>query len=252
MSFRKLVLLSALVALLGLSLVYGIKYEFTPSNTIAKTSVTQRGSQGWIIHSASPNTQLLVFAYSGDAGGFVQASVRISGQYEQQEFYNDTTGKGTFINVPTTVDFNGTTSTDLQNPLVITLPDYRGNYTVYGTYGSASLQNVIVNLSVNQIGEVILNFGSSPPPPLGHLTVVAVWSDGVARAVQASVTITGPESLNATTHDQYADTQAVFTLQPGVYNVTATYDALTPKNYTVTVTAGGFAEALFWWSVPPS
>jgi hypothetical protein len=249
MSFRRLVLFSALTALLALSLVYGIRYEFIPSNT-AKTSLTSTSSHGWTVFGL-PEAQLLIFAYSGEAGGFVQASVSMTGQYLEQEAYNDSTGKERLLYVPTTFDFNGTTSTDLQNPLVIIIPNYGGNYTVYGTYGSASLHNVTWNLSEDEhLGEVILNFGSSPPPPLGHLWV-GVWYNNAGGFVKASVAITGPESLNATTHDETSEAQAVFTLPPGAYTVTATYASFAPKTETVTLTAGGFASTYFSFSAPP-
>ena len=247
-SFRRLILISVLMALLGVGLVYGIRYEFQPRNSRQTPTIVQSPDLPVPVTS-----DLLVFAYSSDAGGFVQASVTITGPELN----------GTTIQIPTNPtpnstayvtiseeSFNGTTTTDLQNPL--TFNGYPGLYSVSGTYDSAPPQNMTVNMTELGFSEVVFNFGSSPPPPLGHLFVCAFNSvmqpDGSVTGgfVQASVNITGPESLNATIRDSQVN-PSVFTIVPGVYTVVATYGSAALQSETANVTAGSFAGAFFWF-----
>ena len=233
LTFRKVILLSVLTVLLGVSLVYAIGYEFKP-----KSSTSSRPPGGLAIPI---DAHLFVFAYSGDS--FVQASVTITGP----ESPNPAFDNGTLVNATT---LNGTTSTNLQNPLRFQV--WPGVYSVFGTYGSAPPQNATANvMEIGSYGEVVLNFGSSPAPPLGHIVVSAwYWGESSGSFVHASVTITGPEYHYGTIRASDSD-PSVFTVKPGVYSVFGTYGSAPPQSATVNVTAGGFAGALLDFSSNP-
>lgn len=231
MSFRKFLLFSVLTALLGFSLVYALSIEYTPGSTTKTGFSSPR--PGTIISLA---TYLLVFAYDGDnvssgSLGFVQASVAIDG-----------TG------------YNGTTSADLQNPLIFTL-SHTGVYSVSGVYNSSVLQNVSVQVtSLGGVFDAFLNFGSSPLPPLGHIWIEA-WgtSQGpnylTSGPVQASVSISGPEQHNGTTASAHAlppEGGLIFSVQPGNYTVSVTYGSET-QNETLSVEAGQTLPCCFWF-----
>jgi PKD repeat protein len=74
---------------------------------------------------------------------------------------------GSFVQVPVTVigpeNHTGMTTTDRWNPLSFTVAP--GEYSVSGTYDSATPQTASVNVSAGNYGDVLLNFGSSSPPP---------------------------------------------------------------------------------------
>ena len=244
LTFKKVILLSALTMLLGVSLVYAVSYEFKPNNSPQTDPMS---------HSFAPpglsipfDAHLRVFAYLND--GLVQASVTITGPELPNPFDN-----GAPVNVTT---LNGTTSTDLQNPLRFLV--WPGVYSVFGTYGSAPPQNATVSVTESgYYGEAVLNFGSSPPPPLGHIIVEAWYeSSNGGSFVQASVTIIGPlpffdTRINGTICANEVD-PSVFTVAPGVYSVFGTYGSAPPQNATVTVMAGGFAGVFLDFSgFPP-
>lgn len=233
-----MLLISALIVLVVVSLVFALGYEFKPEgSTQVETTfpVIQSPNPPGLAHlELSAEAHLYVFAYSDD--GFVQASVTITGPDPPNPRFADV------ISINATV-LNGTTSTDLQNPLGFRL--WPGMYSVVGTYGSASPRSVIVNATDSgTYGEVILNFGSSSPPPLGHIILSAwYWSESGGSFVQASVTITGPESLNGTTRTN-DNGRSVFTVTPGVYSVVGAYGSAPLQNATAKVVAGGFAELI--------
>jgi len=255
LTFKRLTLLSVLSIVLGVSLVYVVGYEFGPKNP-TQSLPTSSDSQSNGNTDASAGTaidfaaHLLVFAYSSEAASFVQASVTVTGPESPvnvaQVLTNGTVINKTFLNET----LNGTTTTDLQNPLSFTvLP---GVYCIGGTYGSAQPQSATVNVTaIGSYGEAVLNFGSSSPPPLGHIIVAATYLHGggspgplpFLEYLQASITITGPETLNGTTStDEWNPT--VFTVLPGAYSVFATYESAT-QNATVNVTVGNFARVPF-------
>ena len=252
LTFKKLILLSVLTVLLGVSLVYAMGYMFKPKSSL-QTGSTYSNFTPPAIASMAPiipifTSKVLVFAYSGD--GFVQASVTITGpKSPNPPLYN-----GAPVNVTT---LNGTTSTDLQNPLFF---DYvwPGVYSVSGTYQSAPPQNITVNVASGSYCDVFLNFGSVPLPPLGHI-FVAAWYTGnksggasqtISILVQASVTITGPESHNGTTNGSFYS-PLMFTVPPGEYSVFGTYDSWPSQMETVNVTAGSGSVAGFVFGDEP-
>jgi hypothetical protein len=238
-------MISMLAVLLGVSLIYALGYRLKPNSSTqinTMSPIPQYSGPQQLGHLPIPfEPHLYIFAYSDD--GFVQASVTITGP----ESPNPPFDNGAPINAST---LNGTTSTNLQNPLRFRL--WPGVYSVSGTYGSASPRNVIVNATEpDSYGEVVLNFGSSSPPPLGHIIVSAwYWSETSGSFVQASVTITGPESLNGTIRDDYLD-PSVFTVEPGVYSLVGTYGLAPPQNATVNITARSFAGLIIDFSPYP-
>lgn len=254
-TFKKLILFSALTVILGASLVFAMRYEFTPEN-MKQTLPTSTGS-----HSTGGGTvqeviaHIIVFAYSGDAGGFIQASVMVEGPASPITVPTIFVGNGsvtdeTFVNET----LNGTTTTNLQDPLSFTvIPG--GVYSIVGTYGSATAKSATVNVTErDSYSEVVLNFGSSLPPPLGHIIVAATYFHPgtipgplpFLEYLNASITITGPETLNGmTSTDEWNPT--LFTVLPGVYSVFATYGSAT-QNATVNVTAGSFVRVPFDFS----
>lgn len=286
-SLRTLILVSALTVLLGVSLVYTIRYEFAPKNT-PQTSPTSTGGQLSGSHYAGvpaldlygnpegfapglytpTKARLVVFAYSSDAGGYVQASVTITGPKPVNgtmlrvpnliKWTNGSIGWTLTLKAVTEESFNGTTMADLQNPLIFTV--WPGVYSVFGTFGSAPPQNETVNLTDGSYGDIYLNFGSSPPQPMGHL-IVDAWDCDVENFVHASVTITGQESLSATTTGIETN-PSVFTVLPGVYTVTGAYDSAPLQTETATgrygsaatvnVTAGEFDFIFLIFNRPPS
>jgi hypothetical protein len=128
-----------------------------------------------------------------------------------------------------------------------------GVYSVVGTYRSAPPQNITVSASEC---DVILNFGSSSPPPLGHILIEAYYTgnesggDYLSHPVQASVTVVGAELHNGTTTTSYYD-PLIFTVAPGVYSVFGTYNPAPPQNITVEVAAGSDSYALFVFGDAP-
>lgn len=253
MTLRELIVLSLLTVLLGVGLVYTMGYMFKlPSSQ--RTSSTSYAYVPPIIGSSAPmaiplSGKVLVYAYSD--GDFVQASVTISGPESPNPYLNKP------VNVTT---LNGTTSTDLQNPLVFD-GMWPGVYSVLGTYGSAPPQNETVNVPNLSYCDVLLNFGSVPLPSLGHIFVTA-WCTGNKSSdnsqttlVQASVTIVGPESHNGTTNDSFLS-PLMFTVAPGEYSVFGTYKSWPQQMQTVNVTAASGVAAVFIfgdqpWHPPP-
>ncbi len=263
LTFKKLVLLSVLTVLLGVSLVYAIGYEFKPKSSTQTGPTSSTFTPPGIAPLCSGH--LLIFAYDGsnhsDGGSsFVQASVTITGP----EFPitvpvfvgNGSTITKTFVNET----LNGTTTTDQQSPLMFTVAP--GQYSVFGTYSSAQPQNETVDVTPGSYCDAFLNFGSLPLPPLGHIIVTAWYTgnqssgDSQTRLVQASVTITGPESHNGTTNDTDYYNPLMFTVAPGQYSVFGTYSSAQPQNETVDVTAGSYSAAVLIfgdapWRPPP-
>jgi hypothetical protein len=258
LTFKKMILFSVLTVLLGVSLVYAMGYMFKPKNSL-QTSSTSYNFAPPGIASVAPmappfRSKVLVFAYSD--GGFVQASVIITGP----ESPNPPSYNGAPINVTM---LNGTTTTDLQNPLMFD-GMWPGTYFVFGTYESAPPQNVTVNVAVGSYCDVFLDFGSLPLPALGHIFVMAWYTgnqsigDSQTTLVQASITITGPESLNGTTNGPDTDfwSPLMFTVAPGEYSVFAAYNSWPQQMETVNVTAGSGSAAVFSfgdepWRPPP-
>lgn len=219
-----------LTVFLGISMVYALGYFFKPEDLGSRPF-------GAILVQG----HLFVFAYSG--GEFVQASVVVTGS----ETPMISSINGTPVSAITR---NGTTSTDLQNPLrFLVLP---GTYFVSGTYGSTSVENVTVGITDDgQYREVVLNFGSSSPPRLGHVIVCAWYSSaGSGSYVEASVVITGPESVSGVTRASYPE-PAVFTMEPGAYSITGTYGSAPPQSATVDVKAGEFAKVVLYFGGEP-
>jgi hypothetical protein len=150
MTFKKLILLSALTVLLGVSLVYAMSYEFKPSPWLPSTGT------------------LSVSAY--------HAVKQPDGSYA-----------GSYVQVPVTVtgpeSHNGTTTTDGWNPLNFTVVP--GQYTVSGTYENITPVTVTANVSAGSDVNVFLNFGSSPPPPLSPTPT----AEGVDDGLQLTMTL---------------------------------------------------------------
>lgn len=227
LTFKKVILLSVLMVLSGVSLVYALSLEFKLGNS------TQTGPTPYIFalpsmqHSLA--SELLIYGYDGDnqssgSSSFVQASVTITGT----EYHNVTT------------------SADPQTPLKVRLMP--GEYSVSGTYGSTKPQNVTVKVTSGSVYDAFLNFGSSPLPPLGHIVIVA-WYTGVqsngdfeSLTVRASVTIAGPQQYSSTTSTDLDD-PLILTVTPGEYLVFGTYGSAIPQNETVSVAAGGYIGA---------
>lgn len=235
LTFKKAVLLSVLCVLLGVGMIYGISYEFQPAPKFTPPLMAPLYS-----------SRLLVYAYDGDnhsdGSSFVQASVTITGPHSPitMPVYagNNSTIVKTFVNET----YNGTTTTDPQSPLLFwVLP---GEYSVVATYGLN--QPHIETLNVTPPGgycDLFLNFGSVPLPPLGHIIVTA-WYTGNESSplVQASITISGPESHGGTTTPNYLE-PLVFTVAPGEYTVVGTYGSAQPQTKIVKVIAGRSSSA---------
>ena len=261
LTFKKVVLFSVLVVMLGVSMVYSINYGFNVNYESKPEKVKQVffASPDQIpspllppIHPGPNLGYLLVFAYSGTiqpdgnyTGSFVQASVTVTGPLPDTNNYTGTTTaelKNSFI-----IGGWGESTTDLQNPLIFPLSP--GEYYVSGTYGSAQ-QNATVD--VQGWASVVFNFGSSPFPTFYILSVEAWYTPpetyynilhaspgediyiagGIngSTPVQASVTVTGMESYDGMTITHPYE-HLVFILEPGEYLVSATYDS--EKQYTI-------------------
>jgi hypothetical protein len=241
LTFKKVILLSMLMVMLGVTVVYalGLELKIGSSTRLGPTSPTfvPPGMQ----HPLT--SELLIYGYDGDnqssvSSSFVQASVTINGtEYP-----------------------NVMTSADPQNPLRVWLMP--GQYSVSGMYGSAIPQNVTVNLTTSGTAyDAFLNFGSSPLPPLGQVAIYA-WYSGIQPSgdfeslpVRASVTIAGPQEYNGTTSTDLDD-PLILTVTPGDYLVFGMYGSAIPQNETVSVAAGSFiGVALFFgdatFSPPP-
>jgi hypothetical protein len=230
LTFKKVILLSVLTVLLGVSFVYAIGYEFKPkSSTQTGPTSSTFTPTGFIPPGIAPfySGHLVIFAYNGSnqsdgSSSFVQASVTVTGSESH----------------------NGTTTTDSQNPLIFTVTP--GEYSVFGTYDSASPQNETVNVTSGSYCDAFLNFGSVRLPSLGHILVTAWYTSKQSSGellsyfVQASVTVTGSESHNGTTTTDYYD-PLIFTVTPGEYSVFGTYDSASPQNVTVNVTPGSYS-----------
>lgn len=251
-SFTRLVLISALMVVLGVAMVYGMRYEFQPRTTLKANSESTSVQTNSYPLAGGPTpvpvvSYVLVFAYAGNDEGFVQASVTIAGPLVNGTAMENQTlvSNGTIYYLRS---FNGTTTTDLQNPLLLQLFP-AGVYTLSATYGSSPPQNLTLNVTgYGSQYQAVFNFGSSPPPPMGHLLVEAfVTSNGYGTYVPASVTITGPESFNAT----LIGGASMFTVAPGAYTITATYGSFLQQTDTANVTDGGFALAFFYNGPPP-
>jgi hypothetical protein len=180
-------------------------------------------------------------------GGFVQASVTVIGPE----------------------NFTGTTTTDVQNPLTFTV-NKDGLYSVLGICGSFPPQNVTVylgngwsNNTYAPLGgcyfEAVLNFGSSPAPSIGTISVSAYyeslekWINGTGYScslVEASVVVTGPENFTGmTTTDTF--NPLTFTVVPGQYSMSVTYGSLPPQNETVNVQDGGYYPVTVFFGSGP-
>jgi hypothetical protein len=146
-------------------------------------------------------------------------------------------------------NFTGTTTTDLQNPLTFPLCGFT-QYYVLGTYGSLPPQNATGDVDETQgRAVVVLNFGSCPPPPIGTISVSALRETylpgpcpGSQEALAASVVVTGPENFTGTTTTDLTNL-LTFTVVPGQYSVTVTYDSLPPQNETINVSEGCWSVA---------
>lgn len=240
LTFRKLILFSTLTIILGVGLVYGMSVQFRTGNQTQKTPTS---------HNPQPlgeipvsEAHILVFAYVWNDGGFVQSSVTAFGQLSPPVAVVNVETKE--LESITNETDNGTTTTDVQNPLIFTVSP--GVYSILATYADAPPQNITINATDSSYNDAIFNFGSSPPPPLGHIIVIAEQSDPSVIAfdyLQASVSITGPETLNGTTSGNEWN-PTVFTVAPGTYSVFATYGSAA-KNATAIVTAGNFTALLF-------
>jgi hypothetical protein len=255
LTFRKLVLLSVLTVLLGVSLVYMMGYIF-------RVQSSQQTKSTWYTYAppligpyapmASPlSGKLLVYAYSG--GNSVQASVTITGPQDPNPPLNNSVPVGV-------TTLNRTTSTDLQNPLIFD-GMWAGKYSVIGTYGSEPPQNETVKVPVGDYCDVFLNFGSVSLPPLGHIFVAAWYTGNKSRgdsqtiSAYASVTISGPESHNGTTNASFWS-PLMFTVAPGEYSVVGMYESWPLQKQTVSVTAGSGSPVVFIfgdepWHPPP-
>lgn len=263
-SFTRLVLISALIVLLGVAMVYGMRYEFQPRTTSKPSSESTSGQTNSYSSAGAPglatpaDSYVLVFAYDGGSQGFVQASVTIAGVTLVSPFVNgEPIENQTLVSNGTIYylsSFNGTTTTDLQNPLILQLFP-AGVYALSATYGSSPPQNLTLDVTgFGSYYQAVFNFGSSPPPPMGHLLIEAFASTAtggmwVGSFVPASVTITGPESFNTTLG--YNGTQGVYTVPPGAYTITATYGSYPLQTDTANVTDGDFAGAFFLLNGPP-
>jgi hypothetical protein len=192
---------------------------------------------------------VLAVAYGGSGEGFVQASIAVAGPLVNgTEMENQTLiSNGTRYDVDS---FNGTTTTDFQNPLMLMLfPP--GVYVLSATYGSAPPQSLTLNVTGwGSWYPAVFNFGSSPPPPMGYLFLSAFASwNGVGSFVPAPVTITGPESFNATAGGD--NPPSVFIVPPGAYTMTATYESFPQQTETTNVTDGGYGGAFFCFGGSP-
>ena len=281
-SLVRLVLVSAFMTVLGVATVYGIRFEFqlttvskpssasnngqtkpsssstslqTTSSSESASEQTNNYSPGGAPMPIPLDSYVLVFAHDGD--GFVQASVTIAGpivngtELENQTLFSN----GTTYDVDS---FNGTTTTDLQNPLILELfPE--GVYTLSATFESAPVQNLTLKVTgYGSCYQAVFNFGSSAPPPMGHLLISAFasypYAGGgfVGTFVPASVTITGPAFFNTTlVYNLGFEGSAVFTVPPGAYMITATYGSFQQQTSTANVTDGGFSGAFFCFGGPP-
>lgn len=250
LTFKKLIILSVLSVLLGISLVYAMGYVFRPKSSL-QTSFASYYFTPSIVGPMAPleanlASRLFVFAYSD--GSFVQASVMMTGpESPNPPLYNGAPVKVTTL--------NGTTSTDVQNPLVFN-GVWAGVYSVSGTYESVRAQNATVTVPMGGYCDIFLNFGSVAVPPLGHIFLAAWYtgnkSSGYSQTtlVQASVTITGPESHNGTTNDS-SWYPLMFTVAPGEYSVFGTYDSWQQQMETVNVTAASGTGAVFFFGDGP-
>jgi hypothetical protein len=252
---RKLILFSVCTVLLGVSLVYTMGYMFKlqSSQKIGSTSYTYAPPTigSFAPHAWPLSGKILVYAYSD--GDFVHASVTISGP----ESPNPPLDNGVPVGLTT---FNGTTSTDSQNPLVFD-GLWPGNYSVVGTFGSTRPQNETVSVPHGDYCDVFLNFGSASLPPLGHIFVTAWFTgnrssgDSQTISANASISISGPEFHNGTTNYSFWS-PLMFTVAPGDYSVIGTYKSWPSQNETVSVTAGsGNLVVLIFgdepWRPPP-
>jgi len=295
--FKKLILLITLTVILGISLVYGLSYEFAGENSPQKT----RESSGSSSASSSPSSS----SYSGSSSRSVPApglAIQQDGHLRVFAYYAvkqpDGSYQGGFVQSSVTVigqeNFTGTTTTDVQNPLTFTVNE-DGRYSVLGTYGSLPPQNVTIELGMDPhmyisnrtlkygynaswsepLGGgyfwVVLNFGSSPPPPIGTVSVSAYyespetgwameyengsWKNVTTNGyeyslVEASVVVTGPENFTGMT---IANTFNPLTLTviPGQYSVTVTYGSLAPQNETINVLDGDYCPVTMWFGSGP-
>lgn len=275
-SFKRFALLSAMIVMMSIALVYGIR-QFAPNSRLQK--LQSNGSQASVLpilpYAAAPSysAQLVIFDYSGDAGGLIQAPVIVTGP---ENLNGTTTPTGVSVSInwvngtPTNEtetpiviaeeSYNGTTTTDPQNPLKFTV--FPGVYSVFGTYASAAAQNETVTLASGDYAEVILNFGYSPAPTLTFISIIAFYTPTsnsstiveCSNLVQASITITGPQfSYNATTSTAW-DNPLILTVIPGDYFISATYDSVTQYSTVNVTSTGGTAWFNFGsssWLPPP-
>ena len=248
------------MVVLGIAMVYGIRFEFQPRTASKPASKSTSGQASTSPSVGGPMaisafSNVLVFAYAGSAEGFVQTSVTIAGPLVNGTAMENQTliSNGTSYYVDS---FNGTTTADLQNPLILQLFP-AGVYTLSATYGSAPPQNLTLNVTgFGVIYQAVFNFGSSPMPPMGHL-LVETWAttngtNGTfySSIVQASVAIIGPESFNATLLSS-ENPFSIFTVATGAYTITATYASFPQQTDTANVTDGGVAGAYFFFGGPP-
>jgi len=115
-----------------------------------------------------------------------------------------------------------------------------------------------VLLGVGTVYALSCEFKPESPIPTGTLYVSAIYAveqpDGsyIGGYVQVLVTVIGPENhTGITTTNPWHPLN--FTVAPGQYSVSGTYDSTAPQTVTVNVSAGYFALALlnFGSSPPP-
>jgi len=152
MTLKKLILISALTVLLGVSVIYALSYELRPSLSVP--------SSGTISVSAYHTVK------------------QPNGSYEES-----------YVQIPVTVtgpeSHNGTTVTSGNNPLNFTVAP--GQYSVSGTYENATPLVLTANVSAGSYVKVLLNFAYSPPP--STLTTAEGANEGLELTMTLEKTV---------------------------------------------------------------
>jgi hypothetical protein len=185
-------------------LVYAVSYEFKPSPPSSSSSSTGT---------------LSISAYYG---------VKLpDGSYE-----------GSYVQVPVTVagpeSHNGTTTTNGWNTLNFTVAP--GQYSISGTYENATPVTVTANVSAGSDVSALLNFGSSPPPPLSPPPT----AEGVSGALQLTM------ALEKTEYTLGEPVNITLTLT-NISNETTTIDFSAYNNFDFRV-YNGTNSTLYQWS----
>jgi len=119
------------------------------------------------------------------------------------------------------------------------------------------LSALTVLLGVSLVYAMSYEFRPSPSlPSTGTLSVSAYYAakqpDGSYEGsyVQVPVTVTGPESHNGTTVTD-GNNPLNFTVAPGLYSVSGTYENATPLAVTTNVSAGSYVKILLNFASSP-